>query len=1392
MKAQVQLFARPYGGEEWVILDLYETEPIRMNLRVQDVTEPTIAVASYSQTFRVPHTYTNGKFFQQIFNVNQTLFDPSKKAQAYINNEGQLWMNGNLQLLNVFRNEASGMVEYEIIFMNETSDFATQIGIGQTDGGFLRDLDFSEYNHPKDYNTIRNSWNRLLFDGDVVYPLIEWGYTYEGSGSATFPAIPTISTDGVRTFTNSATPLGVGQLKPALRVKTIWDKIFSNTEYTYVSDFLNSPQFLDLYTVADSAARAEINVTIGMKYAGYDQYSDFGELSGNSQIYLFQRIFDFGANFNQALQKFVIPVDGNYTFKYNAKLQIGQPDLVPNGFVKFILKDGTGFGSTVYEQQGQPINNIPISDVNIETPQHYFNANQEVYFFLEVGGITQVAGLRLFDVTVETGVTPQNQVNPSSCLPDNIKQIDFIKSIVEKFKLVFEPLFENPKVFRIEPWDEWITQGIVRDWTSKLNGEKDYKLTPLFQTQERFVTYKDQEDSDYLNYNYQQAYKQTYGQLNLDSFIEVIKGTKDVAPMFAPLPIGPIGYGPTAASGDVVAAEKFLIPHVAKDEVTKDGPGRRTPIQPKLRLGYYYGLTGAPKPWYYTNTIPQTTYPLMSSYWPHPWDPLAESLDWSYAQPTWITGVDNPTYNSNPSGVAGGGYQFNNYWQRWYYSTYGNTEETQGNVPTENDLQLPRDKDYAYLFEGEFILDYRDLLGLRFNDKIFIKDAYYLINYINNYTPGQKSPCKVELYKLNNIGVSLPNTFLPVFNICYSPDTICSAVCCQLVSPITTVFSTDAEELVVDSVLFLNETGTILAPDGYYSDGTYVYTIDEGQGTITAVDVINASPALCECVPILESLELCYVSDEGTFCDACCCQGDTVTLWMESNGANWYENPFYFASEAGGTAPNGYYSATVSGIKRYVRITNGLPGSTDVCDSCNCDIYDLTYFIGCTGATECDASCCVSAQNFNWYGNAPLLADATFLYLDQALNPVANGWYSDGISTVRVTGGAGAVTEVADPEDCLPCENQTLDVYFDFQSAVNGTGTFTISKSFDGANWSTESVKSLSTIPALTTFNYTGAVSPSTFVRGTLTYGAAHTTGTFVTTIEQGNVPLNSQNTVRFSTYNFQPPLPSATGREYRFSVNLTGSSLDCGLSGGSAFKCIEPSCIIDETNSLYVVNNDLTACCDPLFVTNTGTAFVTQGATLFVDANCTGSPDPGVCYSCNDYLDGTYAGSDFYIYPNYDICDDLDTQSISFNWFSLDRPNRFNFYDNSGLLTTSAWVGSANYAGPWGFSLNTPSSGTITVPYTSGQNLRLQVEAGPADLSNPISDAWTGSIVCNTSCFVYYNNSGQEWTGDYQLCDGTWYYATSIAQGDSICARVGTVFTIYGADLPPVNQCNI
>lgn len=53
-----------------------------------------------------------------------------------------------------------------------------------------------------------------------------------------------------------------------------------------------------------------------------------------------------------------------------------------------------------------------------------------------------------------------------------------------------------------------------------------------------------------------------------------------------------------------------------------------------------------------------------------------------------------------------------------------------------------------------------------------------------------------------------------------------------------------------------------------------------------------------------------------------------------------------------------------------------------------------------------------------------------------------------------------------------------------------------------------------------------------------------------------------------------------------------------------------------------------------------------------------------------------------------------------------------------------------------------------------------------------------------------YYFNEGFGWIGDYQSCDGTWYYSAYLSPGQGVCAVDGTPQTISGINLTPAYSC--
>jgi hypothetical protein len=117
--------------------------------------------------------------------------------------------------------------------------------------------------------------------------------------------------------------------------------------------------------------------------------------------------------------------------------------------------------------------------------------------------------------------------------------------------------------------------------------------------------------------------------------------------------------------------------------------------------------------------------------------------------------------------------------------------------------------------------------------------------------------------------------------------------------------------------------------------------------------------------------------------------------------------------------------------------------------------------------------------------------------------------------------------------------------------------------------------------------------------------------------------------------------------------------------------------------------------------------------------------------YNCGDSpIINSYDGLDFYLYFNVSVSSTVTTQ-VYFNWTSYDRPNRFDVYDSIGLRYTTGWVGYANYAGPWGASLNTATTGSQPITWLSTSGRYVSVAAGPADPSAPLSDTNTWNLTC-------------------------------------------------------------
>jgi hypothetical protein len=824
----MRLYVKETTG--YILLDLMEDNPIKLTMAVADIMDPTASPSTYSQTFRVPNTANNNLFFKSAFNINAQTFDATKKIDAYIEDSNVTVSVGNIRLTNIFTNNKDKNVEYEVTFFGEVSDFAAKIG-----GGFMNSLSLSQYNHEKSYVNIVNSWNLNLLGGDVIYPLIEWGYDY-------LDGLPVQNTLALfdnqlakKGFTSNQHPLSVEQFKPVIRAKVLLDAIFNESGYTYESDYLSGSDFMNQYVITEQTDRAKDTTISKLSVSGLWQQV---LTAGTSDIILPYEVYDPSNSFDTTTNRFKVPIQ----FPNPADYYI----FTIQGWFRNNFLTSTLFWFEIYNVT-QGTTSIPTAFTAPANSSYYFSGTINIDNSFAARGDEL---LFKFVAPVPFGGLPLNNISEmqvlqttsvgniavlNNFLPNNVKNIDFLKAIIERYNLVLEPSKSKEKHFIITPWVDWVEQGAQRDWTDYVDGNVDIVSSPLFTSQPRSNTWRDDEDSDYVNYNFQTATKTTYGQLDLDSNIEVITGNEVTQSLFAPTPLLPIGNSSaeTSATANQKLAAKFLIPHIAKDTTTE-----RTPITPKLRLVYYNGMRAAPLEWHVKNDALVTQhwnqYPLVSQYSALDTTTIFRDLAWRNAAPLWdITpSVPNPPARTSSD-------LWNNFWRKWYEFTY--------------------DK-YGRIVEMDIVLDYKKVWDLKFNDKIFIKDSWYMVNKITDYQVGKPTACKVELIRVGESISIVPRQLIEGQLMCYisNPETICDVYCC---------FENGGANVMYyesNGQIFLDPNGNFPAPSGVYSYGAS-NTFSVINGIITTYHVTT------ECVCTRQGQEKFDACFGASVIDASCC-----------------------------------------------------------------------------------------------------------------------------------------------------------------------------------------------------------------------------------------------------------------------------------------------------------------------------------------------------------------------------------------------------------------------------------------------------------------------------------------------------------------------------------------
>ena len=718
-----------------VYLDLSDSQPITANYQFKDIQDFKSNKGNHTFNFRIPSTPNNDLFFGNYFEVTQFgNYNPKKKVGATISKDTFDVFEGYLQLTNVF-------VSNDVTHHYECVVFSSVSTLGQVlDGMMLTDYDWTEYNHILTPQNVEDSMNRDavgLFDGDIVYSLYDYGAQFTGGDAAT--SCTNQNSSGVAT-----NPINIRNLKPQIKVKKVLQKILNQAEFTYESTFIDTTM-TDLYMDINSGGEGNTTLTDPNFYridvqGEFNQAGTFTASVGVHTIIANNLIAQpdyMNASGQYDETTGIYSPSGNWNlsaFGGMVKLSAVVPSALQMTYT-FGLYNITDDVFTQWESNIQTLNNgtgqtnlggfIPQYANTFESGKQY----KLIVTILSSSAPTQTVTIlqSAFKNTPAadgyTGVAPGSgnlSVTPYDATTEysvnanlpKVKALDLFTSLAKKFNLVIIPDEQNPTHLYIEPYSEWIEQGNNLDWTEKLDVSKDVQLKPTTDLQAKNLTFTDSKSEDFMNSMFESSSGRIYGTQYVDNTENDFgKDKEEIKTIFKPtitslIPDTPIRYS------------------IAYNE-----EGDNITCEPGIRLSFYCGyvLTDSNDGVQIYNETPESASSLsLTSY----------GLFQNYKDAVILPATECLSFMGEYTGALASPISMNSaysvYWKRFIEETYSIE---------------------ARILTGTFFLSALDIQTMNFNDIVFVKNEYFRINKISNYSLIGSSACQVELIKVQLVNI---------------------------------------------------------------------------------------------------------------------------------------------------------------------------------------------------------------------------------------------------------------------------------------------------------------------------------------------------------------------------------------------------------------------------------------------------------------------------------------------------------------------------------------------------------------------------------------------------------------------------------------------------------------
>lgn len=711
MRAEVILTVTASNGSG-IVVDLYENESISYSSNFNSVSEFTTRGA-FSREFRIPASDNNVAFFGQqyspsLLNNDTTQINVLRKIDATLSVNTLPIAEGHIQFKQAVTHQGK-IHEFVISFFGETVDLARSIG-----DKLISELDYTDLAHENTYENVNLINDGSLFDNAICYTLTDKGQNWSEDSTVTS-----------RRVFSSVNPIYTGELTLAVQAKWLLNKIITEAGFTYSGEtidaeiermyvpYITNPLTIGTVTADEAKFSAEytttqtFNLTV-IPFTGLYRK----QLTG--WVETFDPSNSFASNVYTSQGNFNVTFNADLFIELAASTSVSTYDInlgITRGGIETIQPMTNGQGLTNIEfdwnsntQVYDPTAATIIHAVCNKTLELQVGDEIRLYIYGHLGSqlTIDVNTDSTFSISFVTGELQAQTVSFIKNAPE-MKQVDFLRDILKMFNAVLVPNSNMPNAVEIIPMVEYLGSGDDYDWTGKLDLSKDIVLTPAADIRKRLLKWSYKEQGDYFNAKYKSGAQRVYGELRLtDAGNDFSTSDYTVE----------LNFG--ASPCDLIPNTNYVIPKYFNEKGEFMAPGPR--------ILYRRAYEESAVVMVYDEVAEDASFtviPLLSHYLSIPTEIGTNDLNFGQEIPP------------HPIEVMPLHTLFDLYWRQYIAELYDDEQK---------------------IMEAYFQLGVTDVFGLKFNDKIWVKDSWWRVIELTDYIVADEQVTKCKLMRLLDIG----------------------------------------------------------------------------------------------------------------------------------------------------------------------------------------------------------------------------------------------------------------------------------------------------------------------------------------------------------------------------------------------------------------------------------------------------------------------------------------------------------------------------------------------------------------------------------------------------------------------------------------------------------------